>query len=72
MSHPMSVTFSVLKGNPIMFFGIVLPYTLLGGGVGGAKFYLFGEAVAYLHYVSVVMENKVVSFESFFSCKAEP
>ena len=64
----MSVTFSVLKGNPIMFFGIVLPYTLLGGG----KFYLFGEAVAYLHYVSVVMENKVVSFESFFSCKAEP
>ena len=53
-----------------MFFGIVLPYTLLGGG--GAKFYLFGEAVAYLHYVSVVMENKVVSFELFFSCKAEP
>ena len=65
----MPVTFLILKGNPIMFFGIVLPYTLLGGG---AKFYLFGEAVAYLHYVSVVMENKVVSFESFFSCKAEP
>ena len=54
----MPVTFSILKGNTMMYFGIVLPYTLLGGG----EFYLFGEAVAYLHYVSVAMENKVVSF----------
>ena len=58
MSHPMPVTFPILKGNTMMYFGIVLPYTLLGGG----EFYLFGEAVAYLHYVSVAMENKVVSF----------
>ena len=57
----MPVTFSILKGNTMMYFGIVLPYTLLGGA-GGGEFYLFGEAVAYLHYVSVAMENKVVSF----------
>ena len=61
----MPVTFPILKGNTMMYFGIVLPYTLLGGGS-----FIFSEKQQRTYIMFLWQwKTKLYHFSHFFRVK---
>ena len=70
MPHPMPVTFSILKGNTMMYFGIVLPYTYItGGGEGRGGVLSFRRSSSILTLCFCGNGKQSYHFSHFFRVK---